>query len=880
MQFKLIFLCLTCSLLFNASAQNVGIGTNTPQEKLHVAGTTRINALITATAPSATSDKVTWTDNNGTVYSFPTGTSGKVLGINPAGILSWLSPTPLIDADNGLYYNIGASSIRQGGALVENTTIAHNNFNYLHSLTGTGIWEVRNSATAGNGLLVNTNDRVGVGTNSPQDKIHIGGTGNTIRIEGLTSGGTYLTNIATTTDKMLYTNSNGQVKAMPNGNNEDILQINTSGIIGWAAPPFWKLEGNTGIIEPAAPAVYGTNAIASGENWIGTTDSKAFVLGTESKERMRINIDGSIAMGLSTSSDLTELLTVSGVGTKIYPINAYTSGATGVGVWAENLAASGTSNGTGVYGGTAQSVGAGVWGTNTHANGLGIIGQNTVALGTGTGIGVFGSTSQSSGAGAKGQNAHIDGDGVVGMNTAASNTGNGTGVLGQANQSFGAGVWGQNLNNAGFGVYGVNIAAANTNLGIGVFGGTNQSGGAGLWGQNANANGNGVVGINTALSGTSLGSGVYGQTSQRSTFSGVVAGVYGWCNGAGAADFGFPRASVYGDGSASGSYACGVFGDGGTSIRSGGVIGDNYALGRGALGYISAASVGYSVYGFGNAYQTGLSSGRLANPNDLENGQNEMDNHVGLGIYGGVMGGWVRGLHYGFHTKGEEYSLYVDGQAISNRPAIQLIEDENSDKRITSYSPSAMSADVYVRGTGFLKNGSTYIRFDKKFQSAISASIPVNITVTPMGASNGAYVTNITSEGFSIIENNHGNSSVSFNWVAIGTRKGYENPEPLSETILSNHFDKQMNGVMFNDNNPNDAEATGIYYDGQNVQLGTLPASFETKRLENPRLLRHRENHAARQQVNTSEKNNVEITEMAHAKKQLISTKQGAMKNN
>ncbi len=862
MYFKRFFLFLLPSLL-TVSAQNVGIGTNTPQEKLHVAGTTRINSLATATTPSAVSDKVTWTDNNGTMYAFPTGAVGKVLGINPSGIIAWINPTPPMDAANGLYYNSGAGKIYQGGTLLENTTITQGNFSYIHSLNGTGIWEARNSATAGNGLYVNTNDKVGIGTASPLDKLHISGTGNTLRIGGVATGGAFLTNTTATSDRLLYTNTNGQVTALPNGSNEDILQINTSGIVNWAAPTFWKLTGNTAISAPTIPVMYGTSAFLSNENWIGTTDANALVIGTSNKERMRVNTDGSIAIGLSTSGDATELVTINSVGTKTYPLNAYTSNATAAAIWAENLAASGTSNGVGVYGGTTQSSGAGIWGANAHQNGAGLIGQNTAAANTGTGNGVFGSTAQSSGGGVKGQNAHIDGDGVVGINTAGTNTGNGTGVIGQANQSAGAGVWGQNLNNIGFGVYGVNIAAANTNQGIGVFGGTAQSNGAGLWGQNANANGTAVIGINTALSGSALGNGVYGQTSQKSTFSGVVAGVYGWCNGSGASDFGFPRASVYGDGSATGSYACGVFGDGGTSIRSGGVMGDNYALGRGALGYIAASGTGYSVYGFGGAYQTGLSTGRMANPGETQ--ANEPNNHVGLGIYGGVMGGWVRGLQYGFHTKGEEYSLYVDGQSITNRPAIQLLENE--EKRVVSYTPSSLTADVYVRGTSALKNGSTYIVFDAAFQATISAELPLNITVTPMGESQGVYVTDITTTGFRVVENNHGNAAVSFNWLAMATRKGYENPAQLSETILSNNFDAQMNGVMFNDNNPSDADAVGIYYDGQAVQLGKTPASFETQRLENPRLLRHTENHAARTAVSPIPKTDIQPTETQEVQK-------------
>jgi hypothetical protein len=79
----------------------------------------------------------------------------------------------LINVDNGLYYNIGAARIRQGGPLVENTTITQGNFNYLHSLSGTGVFEARNSATTGNGLLVDVTDKVGIGVASPSAKLDV-----------------------------------------------------------------------------------------------------------------------------------------------------------------------------------------------------------------------------------------------------------------------------------------------------------------------------------------------------------------------------------------------------------------------------------------------------------------------------------------------------------------------------------------------------------------------------------------------------------------------------------------------------------------------------------------------------------------------------------
>ena len=62
----------------------------------------------------------------------------------------------------------------------------------------------------------------------------------------------------------------------------------------------------------------------------------------------------------------------------------------------------------------------------------------------------------------------------------------------------------------------------------------------------------------------------------------------------------------------------------------------------------------------------GIPTGRGVNMPESTN------THIGLGIYGGVMGGWMKGLVYGTHIQGERYSLYVDGKTYTNEPVIEL----------------------------------------------------------------------------------------------------------------------------------------------------------------------------------------------------------------
>ena len=73
-------------------------------------------------------------------------------------------------------------------------------------------------------------------------------------------------------------------------------------------------------------------------------------------------------------------------------------------------------------------------------------------------------------------------------------------------------------------------------------------------------------------------------------------------------------------------------------------------------------------------------------------------------------------------------------------------------------------------------------------------------------------------------ENKNGTSNVTFNWTAIGTRIGYENGVEISDVVLSNNFDKNMNGVMNNDGSKE--EGTPIYFDGNNVRFERMPDSM------------------------------------------------------
>jgi len=246
---------------------------------------------------------------------------------------------------------------------------------------------------------------------------------------------------------------------------------------------------------------------------------------------------------------------------------------------------------------------------------------------------------------------------------------------------------------------------------------------------------------------------------------------------------------------------------------TGGVLGSTSSSDFGILGYKSKAGTTYCVYGGG-------SNDDLASGNGGRGISSKANNTIGLGINGGFMGGYVKGSQYGMITKGNEFGMYVEGNTITNKPIVQLVENGNS-KRTVTYTATSTEVDVTTRGNGKLNNGEAFISFKENFKSLVSKSEPINITVTPTGETNGVYVSRVTSEGFYIKENLRGTSNASFNWTAIGTRDGYENGVEVSDVVLSNDFDKNMNEVMYNDGGKE--EGKPVYFDGNDVKFERIP---------------------------------------------------------
>ena len=271
------------------------------------------------------------------------------------------------------------------------------------------------------------------------------------------------------------------------------------------------------------------------------------------------------------------------------------------------------------------------------------------------------------------------------------------------------------------------------------------------------------------------------------------------------------------------AYKFGVWGSGGATGRSGGVLGYDFGV-IGGLGYYSNGLIDYSVYGFGTAFTTGVAAGMLPELSE-QSVYNKPILGVGLGMYGGVMGGWIKGLVYGTYVNGKRYGLYVDGNTFVNRPVIQLNSTEDGNK-IPSYSVTSSGSDFILHGQGQLNNGIANVNFDAQWAALISADKPVLVTITPTEESNGVFVSKSSREGFAVKENNGGHSNASFTWIAVVAKLG-NNPE-ISPELLTKDYEYNMQGVMHNDNDTETA-GTPIWYDGKDVKFDSGSAEYRMK---------------------------------------------------
>ena len=329
---RALLLVLSIILTFLLPAQNVGIGTNNPLSKLHVAGTIRSDTLIyvgpgvrtlfatpngriydSLALPSALSWEINGNNNitaaqfmgttnaNDVIFKTNNVERARILAngnmgvgiINPAVILEVngrarvSSSNPLIEL-NGTFAaipNLASMAIRSAGEVVHRSNSTNAAIPDWELKYGTGTYAYPNdafyigrravpTATAPNYfVMINSTGNVGIGTTAPGNRLEITSAGaNTsgLRFTNLTAASPTVA----ANGKALSVDANGDVVLMP------------------SASDAWKLLGNAGTV--------------AGTNFLGTTDAQDLVFKTNNLERVRtLASNGNV--GIAHTAPLSKL---------------------------------------------------------------------------------------------------------------------------------------------------------------------------------------------------------------------------------------------------------------------------------------------------------------------------------------------------------------------------------------------------------------------------------------------------------------------------------------------------------------------------------------------------------------------------------------------
>lgn len=159
----------------------------------------------------------------------------------------------------------------------------------------------------------NSFSQIGVNTTTPEAMLDVSSTNNGFLIPRISlTGNNDVSTVANpnggslATSTMVYnTNATTGLNGLPIG----YCYWNGTQWVSFAGNNShnWGLFGNSNTTSPSTPAVYGTSTIAANESFIGTTDTKDVVFGTNNLERMRINeMEGNIGIG-KTAENLNRL---------------------------------------------------------------------------------------------------------------------------------------------------------------------------------------------------------------------------------------------------------------------------------------------------------------------------------------------------------------------------------------------------------------------------------------------------------------------------------------------------------------------------------------------------------------------------------------------
>lgn len=242
--------------------------------------------------------------------------------------------------------------------------------------------------------------------------------------------------------------------------------------------------------------------------------------------------------------------------------------------------------------------------------------------------------------------------------------------------------------------------------------------------------------------------------------------------------------------------------------RTGGVLGSYHNGGYwGSLGYKNSAGTPYGVYASAAGYSP-AGTGRMSS--------SQTQYTIGGGFYGGLIGSWSKGSAIGNISSGTLFASYNSGDEYTSGKQIELVETGSS--KTAAYTVTSTDIIVYKKGKIALQNGTAHVAFDADY-ARLLGDAPI-VTTSPMGQCNGIYIESVDKSGFTIRELNNGRSNVTVSWIAVGDRVDSE--KKASSEVLDADFDKNINEVMFNDNNLNE-KAKALWSQGGKIKFGELP---------------------------------------------------------
>lgn len=101
---------------------------------------------------------------------------------------------------------------------------------------------------------------------------------------------------------------------------------------------------------------------------------------------------------------------------------------------------------------------------------------------------------------------------------------------------------------------------------------------------------------------------------------------------------------------------------------------------------------------------------------------------------------------------------------------------KDADHRVVSYTPRESVPSMEDTGEARLVNGYTYVRIDSALANVIDRGAEFSVFITPEGDSRGLYVTQKSSAGFAVHENQGGRSTLPFAYRIVA--KPYADASP------------------------------------------------------------------------------------------------------